>query len=336
MIKLKKNIFSAIQPSGNLTLGNYIGAIKQWIDIHKNNNFICFFCIADLHALTIKQSSFTLKKNVLDIVAIYLAFGIDPKKSIIFLQSHLHEHVQLYWLLTCHTYYGELNRMTQFKNKSVHNVKNINAGLFNYPILMAADILLYDTYMVPVGYDQIQHIELVCKIAHRINNLYKQDIFTIPRKRIVSNGSKILSLSNPLIKMSKSDSNSNGVIFLLDNIDNVANKIKLAVTDSDNPPKIVYDMDSKLGISNLLTILSNITDKKIIDLEKDFLNKSYKKLKLEITDVVCEFISKFQKLYFSFRQDENYLKKILHDGANSARLHAQKSLKKVKSIIGLI
>ncbi|XBC37619.1 MAG: tryptophan--tRNA ligase [Buchnera aphidicola (Meitanaphis microgallis)] len=333
MNNIKKILFSAIQPSGQLTIGNYIGVIRQWTKMQ--DSYLCFYCIADLHSITVRHSSVELKRNILDTVALYLACGIDPYKSIVFLQSHVHHHSQLYWLLTCHTYYGELSRMTQFKSKSLQNVKNINAGLLNYPVLMASDILLYNTNIVPIGCDQIQHLELVCKIAYRFNSFYG-DIFTIPAKYIVKNGSNILSLLDPNKKMSKSDLNSNNVIFLLENIKSVSKKIKLAITDSNNPPSIHYDIVNKKGISNLLNIFSSLTDKKISDLEKEFYGKSYMCFKSDIIEVISDVMSKIQSSYFYYRKHEDYLKKILYYGASRARTKANKLLKKVKEVIGFI
>jgi len=332
MKKNKKNVFSAIQPSGQLTIGNYIGVLREWVKIQ--DDYRCFYCIADLHSITVRRSSSILYKNVLDVLATYLACGIDPSKSIIFLQSHVHEHTELNWLLTCYTYYGELARMTQFKDKSVRNSKNINAGLLNYPILMASDILLYNTDLVPIGFDQIQHMELVCNLARRFNSLYG-NIFTIPKSKISICGSNILSLSDPSKKMSKSDMNKNGVIFLLDDIQSVIKKIKLAVTDSDCPPSIFYSMKKKAGISNLLNIFSCIKDKDIEDVERKFYNKSYKDFKSEITNEIVSFMINFQNLYFKFRKDEDFLKKILYKGAKKATCYAKILLKKVKLSIGL-
>ncbi|XBC39693.1 MAG: tryptophan--tRNA ligase [Buchnera aphidicola (Chaetogeoica yunlongensis)] len=329
---VKKNVFSAIQPSGSLTIGNYIGVLREWIKIQQD--YRCFYCIADLHAITVRRASNLLKKNILDVFAIYLACGINPSKSVVFLQSHVHEHSELHWLLTCYTYYGELSRMIQFKEKSLKYFKNINSGLLNYPILMASDILLYNTDLVPIGRDQKQHMELVCRIARRFNKLYG-NIFKIPMSRIVHQGSNILSLSNPTKKMSKSDINVNGVIFLLDDIQSVIKKIKFAVTDSDTPPRIFYDMKNKMGISNLIDIFSGITGKEIVDIEREFYNKSYEFFKSEVARVVADFLIKFQKLYFNFRKNEEYLENLLNEGAKKASIHASVFLKKIKVLIGL-
>ncbi|XBC44647.1 MAG: tryptophan--tRNA ligase [Buchnera aphidicola (Schlechtendalia peitan)] len=329
----KKILFSAIQPSGQLTIGNYIGAICQWIKMQ--NSYTCLYCIADLHAITTRHSSIELRKNILDTISLYLACGIDPYKNIIFLQSHVHQHAQLNWLLTCYTYFGELSRMTQFKSKSISNSKNINSGLLNYPILMASDILLYNTNIVPIGYDQIQHLELVCNIARRFNSCYG-NIFSIPIQYMEQRSCNILSLLNPDKKMSKSDSNKNSVIFLLEDIDSIAQKIKSAVTDSDNPPSIRYDVINKKGISNLLNILSSLTNKTISDLEVEFFRQSYQCFKLNIIEVISDIVQKIQSSYFYYRKNEDYLEKILHYGASRACVRAENMLMKVKKAIGFI
>ncbi|XBC41734.1 MAG: tryptophan--tRNA ligase [Buchnera aphidicola (Kaburagia rhusicola rhusicola)] len=333
MNNVKKILFSAIQPSGQLTIGNYIGVIRPWVQMQKS--YTCLYCIADLHAITTCRSSVELRKNVLDTIALYLACGIDPYKSIVFLQSQVHQHSQLHWILTCHTYYGELSRMTQFKSKSLKNVTTINSGLLNYPILMASDILLYKTNIVPIGYDQIQHLELVCNIARRFNSYYG-DIFTIPKKYIIKNGSHILSLLDVNKKMSKSDSNRNNVIFLLENVSSISKKIRLAVTDSDVPPSIHYDIVHKKGISNLLNIFSSLINKSVSDLEIEFSRKSYKDFKSDIIEVISDVIGKMQSSYFYYRKYEDYLEKLLHYGASRACVEADKMLKKVKQVVGFI
>ncbi|AAO27184.1 tryptophanyl-tRNA synthetase [Buchnera aphidicola str. Bp (Baizongia pistaciae)] len=332
MEKLNKNVFSAVQPSGQLTIGNYIGVLREWILMQ--HDFTCFFCIADLHSLTVRRSSAILKNSVLDVVATYLACGLDPCKSVIFLQSCVHEHSELHWLLTCCTYYGELIRMTQFKDKARKNSKNINVGLLSYPILMASDVLLYDTDVVPIGLDQKQHMELICNIARRFNLLYG-NTFKIPKNKMSYYGSNILSLSDPTKKMSKSDVNENGVIFLLDNLSSVKKKIKLAVTDSDNPPRIRYDKDTKIGISNLINILSCFQNRDISDIEKEFYYYSYQDFKSVVIKEIVNFMTNFQNLYFSFRKNEDYLEKILSEGSKRASWYAKKLLKKVKTSMGL-
>lgn len=335
MINSKPILFSAVQPSGNLSIGNYIGTMRHWSSFQ--DNYECLYCIADLHSLTTLNKNFFLKKSVLDTLALYLACGVNPKKSIIFIQSHVYQHSQLHWILSCFSQFGELSRMTQFKNKrkiEENCVENINIGLFNYPLLMSSDILLYQTNLVPVGKDQKQHLELTRNIANRFNLLYG-DIFTLPDSLITKNGSKIMSLLDPTKKMSKSDTIKNNVIFLLEDISSVFLKIKNAVTDSETPPKIYYDIKKKPGISNLLEILSAITNKKISILEKELDGIMYSEFKNIIFDNVSKFLYKLQKSYLDYRNDESYLKKIAKEGAIKARLKSEKFLKRVSSAIGL-
>ncbi|QJC29638.1 tryptophan--tRNA ligase [Enterobacteriaceae endosymbiont of Plateumaris pusilla] len=330
---IKPIVFSAIQPTGNLTIGNYIGALKQWEIIQKK--FFCIYCIADLHSLTIYQKPNILNKNILDTLAIFLACDINPNKNIIFIQSHVPQHTQLSWILNCFTYFGELKRMIQFKEKTLLSKNNnINIGLFNYPILMAADILLYQSEKIPVGKDQIQHIEIVRNIAKRFNSIYGK-IFTIPEKIINSHGSSIMSLLNPLKKMSKSDSNSNNIISLFDNNDIITKKIQNAVTDSDIPPNIIYDKINKPGISNLLSIISNITNNSIQNLEVKFKGKTYNNFKKYVIEHLCIFLDKFRKKYSKFRKDKKLLNNIIINGSNQARKKADITLNKVYDIIGL-
>ncbi|BAC24727.1 trpS [Wigglesworthia glossinidia endosymbiont of Glossina brevipalpis] len=332
MIK-KLNIFSGMQPSGIPTLGNYIGVLRQWKILQKIYNSI--YCIADLHYLTNnKENSKILFKRSLDLLAIYLACDIDPNESVIFLQSHIPEHSQLSWILNCYTYFGELTRMVQFKEK-IKNKKNINLGLLSYPVLMASDILLYQTDIVPVGKDQIQHLELSRTIARRFNKLHG-DVFIIPEKIISKTGSKIMSLSNPNKKMSKSNLNRNNFISLLDQPYSIIEKIKNAKTDSDNPPKINFDIIKKPGISNLLSIISELRGINIKDLEISFKNKSYKYLKNEVTGAVLEHLKILQKKYFLIRKDEKYLINILKSGSKKAKKIARGTLKKVNESIGLL
>ncbi|QJC36216.1 tryptophan--tRNA ligase [Enterobacteriaceae endosymbiont of Donacia cincticornis] len=329
----KKIVFSGIQPTGLLTIGNYIGALSQWKKLQKK--YFCIYCIADLHALTIYQKENVLNKNILDTLSVCLASGIDPKKNIIFIQSHVSQHTQLNWILNCFTNFGVLKRMTQFKKK-IHLNKNINAGLFSYPILMAADILLYQTYKVPVGKDQIQHIELVRDIAYRFNKTYGKKIFTIPKKKLHENyGSCIMSLLSPMTKMSKSDDNKNNIITLFDSDLTIRKKIQHAVTDSDNPPNIKFDLKNKPGISNLLIILSNITEISIQKLEYYFYKKNYHDLKEFIIFNLCFFLKKFRKKFFLYRKNETLLKSIIINGAQKAEKYAKSTLKKVHNIIGL-
>ncbi|AKC32458.1 tryptophan--tRNA ligase [Candidatus Pantoea carbekii] len=326
--------FSGIQPSGELTIGNYLGALHHWVQMQ--NDFCCIYCIVDLHAITIYQDPSKLRKAILDNLAMCLACGIDPDKSIIFVQSHVPEHTQLNWILNCYAYCGELNRMTQFKDKSKHyKSNNINVGLFNYPVLMAADILLYQTNVVPVGEDQRQHLELTRNIAYRFNALYGK-IFTIPEPFISKFGGRVKSLLEPMKKMSKSDDNRNNIIGLLEDTKTIRKKIMRAMTDSDNPPIIRYDIKQKAGISNLLEILSIITNKSIPNLEKEFQGQMYDSLKRTVADSVSGILTSLQKYYYDFRKDEVFLDKIISDGALKASKYAEETAKKVYDVIGFI
>ncbi|WWO99704.1 MAG: tryptophan--tRNA ligase [Candidatus Dasytiphilus stammeri] len=328
----QKIVFSGAQPSGELTLGNYIGALRQWVKLQ--DKFQCIYSIVDLHAMTVRQDSLQLRKAIFDTLSLYLACGLEPDKSIIFVQSHVPEHTQLNWILNCYTYLGELNRMRQLRKKNVIS-NNINVGLFDYPVLMAADILLYQTHYVPVGEDQRQHLELCRDIAHRFNTLYGP-IFNIPEPLISLSGSRIMSLLQPKKKMSKSDLNKKNVISMLESPRSILKKIQRAVTDSDQPPLIRYDIQKKPGISNLLNILSAITNQSIIELEQEFSAKMYGDLKLAVVDAISRMLIDLQERYHQYRHDELYLNQIIIDGALKARYHAKKTLKKVYEAIGLI
>lgn len=327
----KPIVFSGVQPSGELTIGNYIGALRQWTSMQ--DDYTCIYCIADLHAITNYQNPQQLRKASLDILALYLACGIDPTKSIIFIQSHVPEHCQLCWLLNCYTYSGELSRMTQFKDKLAISAKNINAGLFNYPVLMAADILLYQTNQVPIGADQKQHLELSRNIAKRFNAMYGE-IFTIPEAFIPKNGARIMSLLDPNKKMSKSDKNYNNVITLLQDPKIVIKKLKHAVTDSDEPPAVCYDPVNKPGISNLLDILLGVTGKSISEIEDMFIGKMYGDLKDIVANEVSRMLINLQKRYYILRTDKTYLNQILRDGAKKAQDRASLTLTRAYQAVG--
>lgn len=329
----KPTVFSGAQPSGELTIGNYMGALRQWVAMQ--DEYDCIYCIVDLHAITVRQDAEKLRKATLDTLALYLACGIDPEKSTIFVQSHVPEHVQLSWVLNCYTYFGELSRMTQFKDKSSRYADNINAGLFDYPVLMAADILLYQTHQVPVGEDQKQHLELSRDVAQRFNALYG-DIFKVPEPFIPKSGARVMSLLEPTKKMSKSDDNRNNVIGLLEDPKSVAKKIKRAVTDSDEPPVVRYDIENKAGVSNLLDILSGVTGKLIPELEKEFEGKMYGHLKTATADAVAEMLTELQERYHRFRNDEEYLNKVMREGALKASIKAQPTLQSVYRAIGFV
>ncbi|MBK0097685.1 tryptophan--tRNA ligase [Erwinia sp. S63] len=329
----KPIVFSGAQPSGELTIGNYMGALRQWVQMQ--DDFHCIYCIVDLHAITVRQDPVALRKATLDTLALYLACGIDPAKSTIFVQSHVPEHAQLSWVLNCYAYFGELSRMTQFKDKSARYSENITAGLFDYPVLMAADILLYQTNQVPVGEDQKQHLELSRDIAGRFNALYG-DVFKIPEPFIPKSGARVMSLLEPTKKMSKSDDNRNNVIGLLEDTKAVVKKIKRAVTDSAEPPVVRYDVKEKAGVSNLLDILSGITGKSIPQLEQEFEGKMYGHLKGEVAEAVSGMLTELQERYHRFRNDEAFLNQVMRDGATKARAQAQETLKKVYEAVGFV
>ncbi len=329
----KPIVFSGAQPSGELTLGNYLGALKNWVSLQ--NEYDCVYCIVNQHAITVRQDPNKLRKATLDTLALYLACGIDPQKSTIFVQSQVPAHAELGWALNCYTYFGELSRMTQFKDKSSRHSENINAGLFDYPVLMAADILLYQANLVPVGDDQKQHLELSRDIAMRFNALYG-DIFTVPEPFIAKVGARVMSLQDPTKKMSKSDENRNNVIGLLEDPKDVEKKIKRAITDSDEPPVVHYDLKNKAGVSNLLDILTGITGKPIAELEKTFEGKMYGHLKTEVANQVIDMLTGLQTKYHQYRDDEDYLLSIMQEGAQKARAKAEPTLKKVYDAIGFV
>ena len=329
----KPIVFSGVQPSGELTIGNYLGALRQWVKMQ--DDYECLFCIVDQHAITVRQDPAALRKATLDVLALYLACGIDPAKSTIFIQSHVPEHAQLAWVLNCYTYFGEMGRMTQFKDKSARYAENINVGLFTYPVLMASDILLYQANQVPVGEDQKQHLEITRDIAQRFNALYGPH-FAVPEVFIPKAGARVMSLLEPEKKMSKSDENRNNVIGLLEDPKAVAKKIKRAVTDSDEPPVIRYDVKNKAGVSNLLDILSGVSGKTIAELEQEFEGKMYGHLKGAVADEVSAMLTTLQERYHHFRNNEALLLQIAKDGAEKAKARAQETLAKVYDAIGFI
>ncbi|EMS74040.1 tryptophan--tRNA ligase [Ruminiclostridium cellobioparum] len=327
----KKRIFSGVQPSGNLTIGNYLGAIKNWIPMQ--DEFECLYCVVDLHTLTVRQNPAELRQRSLNLLALYMACGLDPQKCILFLQSHVSAHSELAWILNCYTYMGELNRMTQFKDKSAKHSDNINAGLFTYPVLMAADILLYQTELVPIGQDQKQHLEIARDIAERFNNVYG-DTFTIPEPYIPKIGAKIMSLQEPEKKMSKSDENENAYVFILDKEDAVLRKFKRAVTDSER--EIRYDEVNKPGVSNLISIYSAVTGKTFSDIEKEFDGRSYGDLKEVAGQSVAEMLRPVQQKYNDLTANKDYLNSILKENSEKAAYMARKTLSKVQRKIGLL
>lgn len=325
-----QTIFSGIQPSGELTLGNYLGAVRNWVLLQ--NRYQCYYCVVDLHAITVRQDPVRLRHRALDVMALLIAAGIDPEKCVLYMQSHVPEHAQLAWILDCFTYMGELSRMTQFKDKSSRAGENVTAGLFTYPVLMASDILLYQAELVPVGIDQKQHLELARDIAERMNNLYGE-LFTVPDAVIGEHGAKIMSLQDPLKKMSKSDENENAYILLLDPPDVIARKLKRAVTDSDG--EIRFDEKEKPGISNLLTIYSVMTNKTLDETVAEFAGKGYGDLKNGVTEVVIAGLTPLQESYARIRRDKAYLNEIMTSNAQKARETAGRTLLRVHKKVGL-
>jgi len=325
----KKVILSGIQPSGHLCIGNYLGALKNWKELQ--DEYESIFLVVDMHALTVKQIPSELRQRCLSFVAQYIACGIDPKKSIIAIQSHIHEHAELMWVLNSICYLGELNRMTQFKDKS-KNEKNINVGLFSYPVLMASDILLYQADLVPVGADQKQHLELSRDLAIRFNHKYS-DTFKVPDPFIPKVGSRIMSLQDPLKKMSKSDPNLNNIIGLLDSNTIIKKKINRAVTDSGS--EIKYSKN-KPGLSNLIDIYVSLTNENIKDIEEKYTGQMYSILKRDLIDLIINFLTPIREEYDKIINDKEYLNEILSDGSEKASLKARKTLSKVYRKVGFV
>ena len=329
----KKVIFSAVQPSGNITLGNYLGAIKNWVDLQKD--YHCCYSIVDEHSITVRQDPVLLRKRALDLLKLYIACGIDPEENILFIQSHVPAHAQLAWVLNCYTYMGELSRMTQFKDKSRAHADNINAGLFTYPVLMAADILLYQADLVPVGKDQMQHIEITRDIAERFNTLYG-NVFKIPEGFMPKAGAKIMSLAEPTKKMSKSDENPKAYISMLDDFNVIAKKIKSAVTDSEGVIEYRDGDETKAGVNNLLTIMSAVTGRTIDSIVADYSGKGYGDFKADVAEAVVEHIKPIRAEYDRLSEDKAYLVDVYTKGAERANRIADRTLKKVYKKIGFI
>lgn len=326
-------VFSGAQPSGELTLGNYFGAIRQWVKLQQDHH--CFFSLVDLHAVTVRQEPEALRKACLDGLALYVACGVNPEKSTIFVQSHVPQHAELAWALNCYTQMGELNRMTQFKDKSLKNENNINAGLFTYPVLMAADILLYQTHKVPVGNDQKQHLELSRDIATRFNNIYGE-VFKVPEPYIPEFGARIMSLLDPTKKMSKSDDNPGNFVGLLEDPKKITKKIKRAVTDSDEQARIYFNPEEKAGVSNLLTLLSLATGKDVEALVPEYEDKMYGHLKKDVAEAVVEMLTPIQQRFHELREDESELERIMKAGADAAEKAASETIAKVYDAIGFV
>ena len=329
----KEIVFSGIQPSGELSVGNYIGSLRNWVPMQDTHD--CIYCVVDEHAITVRQDPATLRDNTLNTLAIFLAAGIDPDKSVIFLQSHVPEHTQLGWVLNCYTQVGELSRMTQYKDKAARYSNNVTAGLFNYPVLMVADILLYQAHKVPVGDDQRQHIELTRDIAERFNNLYGET-FVLPEGFFPKAGARIMSLQEPTKKMSKSDDNPNNVIRILEDPKSILKKLKRAVTDSDNPPVVAYDWEKKPGVSNLLELMSAATGQDVEALVDHFKGQMYGNFKSEVGEAVVAMLEPIQERYRTLRADETYLKEVFKKGAAKAQERARVTLDKVYEKIGFV
>lgn len=326
----KKTIFSAVQPSGELTLGNYLGAIKNWVGMQES--FDCIFALADLHTITVKQDPEVFRKRATELYAMFLAFGIDPEKSLFFIQSQVHTHSELGWILNCFTQFGELSRMTQFKDKSKKYAENINAGLFCYPSLMAADILLYGTHLVPVGADQKQHVELTRNIAQRFNGIYG-DTFVLPEPFIPKVGARVMSLQDPSKKMSKSDTNPNGCILIMDSPDNIIKKFKRAVTDSNSQVKY---RDERTGVDNLMSIYSALTQKTFDEIENEFSGKGYGDFKTAVATAVVDVLKPVQEKIAYYIKNKDYLESCYKKSAEKALEISEKTLKTVKEKIGFI
>lgn len=329
----KPIVLSGAQPSGQLTIGNYLGALRQWDNMQ--DDYDCLYCIVDLHAITVRQEPQALRNASLDSLALYLACGIDPKRSAIFMQSHVAEHSQLAWVLNCYTQFGELSRMTQFKDKSERHNNNVNAGLFTYPVLMAADILLYQANQVPVGHDQKQHLELARDVAMRFNALHG-DVFTVPEPYIPPVAARVMSLQDPTKKMSKSDENPWNFVGLLEDPKMISKKFKKAMTDSEDPPRVYFDLENKPGVANLLSILSGVTGKTIDSLVNEYEGKMYGHLKTDTADAVIALLEPVQQRFLQLRSDQSTLNAVMQQGAAAARARAAATLLKVNEAVGFV
>ena len=329
MLDGKKVLYSGMQATGTLTLGNYLGALKNWVEL--TDEYECIYGVMDLHSLTVRQVPAEFRKNARALYALYVAAGLDPEKNCIYYQSHVSGHAELGWILDCFTYMGELNRMTQFKDKAAKHADNINAGLYTYPVLMAADILLYQADVVPVGVDQKQHLEITRDIAERFNNIYG-DVFTIPEAYIGKKGAKIMSLKEPGKKMSKSDTNANATILLLDDTDTIIRKFKRAVTDSESEVRYA---EEKPGISNLMDIYSAVTGKTYEEIEKEFAGKGYGDFKLAVGETVADHLKPLQERYEQLMKDKAYIESMIKQNDEKAAYYANKTLRKVQKKVGL-
>lgn len=324
----KKTLFSGMQATGNLTLGNYFGALKNWVTLSDEYN--CFYCVVDEHSITVRQDPAELRRRARALLTLYIAAGLDPEKNCIYYQSHVSAHAELAWILNCYTYMGELQRMTQFKDKSAKHADNINAGLFTYPVLMAADILLFQANVVPVGIDQMQHLELTRDIAQRFNSIYG-DVFTIPEAYLGKVGAKIMSLQDPAKKMSKSDENPNASIYLMDDPDTIIRKFKRAVTDSDSEVRYAPE---KPGVSNLIDIYRAATGKSVEEVEREFDGKGYGDFKLAVGESVVSVLKPLQDRVADLSKDKAYIDNVIKTNAERASYVATKTLRKVQKKIG--
>lgn len=328
MLDGKKTLFSGMQATGNLTLGNYLGALKNWVSIA--DDYQTFYSVVDMHSITVRQDPAELRKRARTLLTLYIAAGLDPEKNCIYYQSHVSGHAELAWILNCFTYMGELSRMTQFKDKSAKHADNINAGLFTYPVLMAADILLYQADVVPVGIDQMQHLELTRDIAIRFNNLYG-DVFTVPEAYIGKAGAKIMSLQDPSKKMSKSDENPNGSIYLMDDPDTIIRKFKRAVTDSEG---IVRHCDEQPGIKNLIDIYCACTGKTPEETEREFDGRGYGDFKMAVGEAVISVLKPLQDRFAKLSGDKAYIDQVIKSNGEKAAYFSGKTLRKVQKKVG--
>ena len=327
----KKRMLSGIQPSGDLHLGNYLGAIKNWSS--RADNYECFYFMADLHTITVRQTPADLRRRTLEQLAQYIACGLDPEKNTLFIQSHVHQHAELGWVLNCYTMFGELSRMTQFKDKSSKHAENVNGGLFTYPSLMAADILLYQPDLVPVGHDQKQHCELTRDVAQRFNGIYG-DVFKVPEPYIPETGARIMSLNAPESKMSKSM--PEGCVFMMERPEDIQRKFKRAITDSDTENCVRFDPENKPGVANLMSIYSAVTGKTFAEIESEFAGKGYGAFKPVVGDAVIEHLRPIREEATRLLKDKAYLENVYRDGAQKASYVAEKTLRKVYKKIGFV
>ncbi|MBQ7118964.1 MAG: tryptophan--tRNA ligase [Oscillospiraceae bacterium] len=326
----RQRVFSGIQPSGNITMGNYMGAITNWVSMQ--DMYDCLFCVVDMHAITVRQDPKKLREQTLSLLALLIGCGLDPEKNIMYIQSHVRQHAELSWILNCYTMYGELSRMTQFKDKSAKHADNINAGLFDYPVLMAADILLYNADYVPIGEDQKQHLELARNIAQRFNN-HHGDVFRIPEPYIPKVGGRIMSLAEPEKKMSKSDTNPNAYVLLMDKPEDIMRKFKRAVTDSE--AKVEY-REGKAGVNNLITIYSVATGKSVSEIENEFVGKGYGDFKCAVGEAVVELLRPVREKTEDILKNKDYLEEIYKKNAIRASQLAERTLEKVSKKVGFV